>query len=133
MMDMRKVLVHQSKGYVSDGTYENPVIAYIACVMEYALSHRGWYRFLWMDNYDVDINAIFKDQPRPETLLLKLYQDAYDLGLSEADALMRLNIGHGYMHGELCKFLSQRNQESNTHLFVVRILTHIRWLLNVSV
>ena len=132
MMDMRKVLLHQSKGYVLDGTYENPVIAYIACVVEYALTHRGWYRFLWMDNFDVELNVLFKDQPRPETLLLHIYLETYDLGLSEPEALMRLNIGHGYVHGELCKFLSQRNQETQATLFLERILTHLRWLLNVS-
>lgn len=132
MIDMRKVLLHQSKGYVLDGTYENPVIAYIACVVEYALTHRGWYRFLWMDNFDVELNVLFKDQPRPETLLLHIYLETYDLGLSEPEALMRLNIGHGYVHGELCKFLSQRNQETQATLFLERILTHLRWLLNVS-
>lgn len=133
MLDMRKVLSYEAAEKVADGTYENLVIAYIGSVAQYALAHRGWYRFLWMDTYDVDLNQVFKDQPRPEHLLLAMYQEAYGNAIAEEEALMRLNIGHGYMHGELCKFLSQRNQENDPERFTARILKQVRWLLSYNI
>ncbi len=130
ILDMRGTLSAESRALVADGTYENPVIAYIGCVVAYALMHRGWYRFLWMDNFDMDINEVLKDQPRPEHFLLNRMREVYGNKLTEDEALMRLTIGHGFMHGELCKFLSQRNEETDAQLFTKRILTHVRWLLN---
>ncbi len=133
MLKMRTQLMAQSRQLVADGTYENPVIAYIGCVARFALDHHGWYRFLWMDYFDVDLGQIFKDQPRPELLLLDLYLETCRHKITAEEGTIRLSIGHGYLHGELCKYLSARNQVTDEQAFIDHLLKQVRWLLGYNI
>ncbi len=129
VVNMRSELAQRTQLILSET--ESIMVTYSIVVIDYALEHKGWYRFLWMDYMEHNISEVLRDQPRPEKLLLKSLIEEYKLQLkplSEADAITILQVGHAYTHGELCKFLSNRSEALDESDFKNEVIKNIQWI-----
>ena len=131
MTRMRDSLQLEAFELEKNGTYQSTILAYINCVILYALKHRGWYSFLWFEFVNMDLTGLFENQPRPEKLLLPIYMKECTQPISSVDASMKLQIGHGFVHGELSKYLSSRSAYTSEKELIESIMGHVKWLLNL--
>lgn len=131
MARMRDSLQSEALESIKKGTFNSMILAYINSVVLYALNHRGWYTFLWFEFVEIDLTSLFENQPRPEKLLLPIYLKEYKQPISNADATMKLQIGHGFVHGELSKFLSNRSAYTSENELIESIMRHVKWLLDL--
>ena len=132
MIDMRQTLTFETMERVRTGNYKRYTLAYIHSVLEFALAHPGWYRFLWLEHFDIDFSELFQNHQRPEILLLPYYISEQDQPMIASEAAIRLKLAHGFVHGELCKYLSGRSQSIEAKDFISSTLDHVTWLLNLS-
>lgn len=131
MARMRDSLQSEALESIKKGAFDSMILAYINSVVLYALNHRGWYSFLWFEFVEIDLTSLFENQPRPEKLLLPIYLKEYKQPISNADVTMKLQIGHGFVHGELSKFLSNRSAYTSENELIESIMRHVKWLLDL--
>ena len=131
MTRMRDSLQSEALERIKKGTYDSMILAYINSVVLYALNHKGWYSFLWFEYAEIDLTSLFENQPRPEKLLLPIYLQEYKHPISNADATMKLQVCHGFVHGELSKFLSGRSAYTSENELIESIMRHVKWLLDL--
>lgn len=129
VVNMRSELAQRTQLIRSET--ESIIVTYSKVVIDYALEHKGWYRFLWMDYMEHSISEVLNNQPRPEKLLLKALIEEYELQLkplSETEAITILQVGHAYTHGELCKYLSNRSEAVNESDFKNEVIKNVQWI-----
>lgn len=129
VVNMRSELAQRTSLIRSES--ESIIVTYSAAVIDYALEHKGWYRFLWMDYMEHSISEALRNQPRPEKLLMKALIEEYELHLKplpEADAITILQVGHAYTHGELCKYLSNRSEAADESDFKNEVIKNVQWI-----
>lgn len=125
---MRKTLMLSFESLESFMNAEDELSAYAKWIYEYAFTHPGWYRFLWMDYLEAAPERVLQGQPGAEALLLDVFMSHHHDKYTYEEASRILQVGHSYVHGELCKWLAGRSSYSHPDLLKKAILSHMKWL-----
>lgn len=106
-------LVQRMRSELLTGTEqapENQLRVFIESLVRFALQNPGWYRFLWLEKMPrEDLSSILAGLPRPEDLLEPVLIRFFHPQKKSSRELRRIGaFAHGYLHGELTKFICGR-------------------------
>jgi hypothetical protein len=82
----------------------------ISNIIDFTMEHPGWFRLIWLEPLRGEpssevINILYKPG---ESLNAEIIKGSNNM-LSQEKASSISNIIHGYVHGELCKWLNNRS------------------------
>ena len=78
-------------------------------LVDFSMEHPGWYKLVWMDSLNGKPSAeVNKILTAPSTEFIDFIMKTNDR-LSKKEAGTLADILHGYLHGELCKWVNGRS------------------------
>lgn len=82
----------------------------VSARIEFALTHPGWYRLVWLEPLgDVPPELVSRlRRPRKE-VSAEMIGPLLGVGVSQDEARRITDILHSYVHGEICKLITQRD------------------------
>ena len=118
-------------GIVKDSTSSSKDIikTYTKYIISFAINNSGWYKFIWFENFSKShLDKFLGECVRPE-FIMKEPLEAMLPSLSQKELGHILMLMHGYIHGEISKYICSRSTiESEEDLFNI-IMTNIDFLL----
>lgn len=104
---------------------------FITTQIDFALANSGWYRFIWLEPLTGNPPESVKDSFHSmQSNFASLINSASGGVCSKIQAEKYEEIIHGYLHGELCKFINGRYFITEIEYHKNRILTNCLVLLN---
>ena len=85
--------------------------ALVSARIEFALTHPGWYRLTWLEPISKDVPPeVLSRLRRPrEEVSTGMIHPVLGAGVSRDEARRITDILHSYVHGEICKLITQRD------------------------
>ncbi len=104
--NLRKKLVPHDSSQPPD----TELSRFVFSLVEWANSHPGIYRFLWLDSVSTDaVESVFSVLPRPEYTITPLLERMAAKPISSKKINQIAVILHSFVHGEIAKSLCLRN------------------------
>lgn len=121
----------RKSGIIKDNTSsaENIIKTYTKYIISFAVNNSGWYKFIWFENFNKsDLDKFLGEYVRPE-FIMKEPLEAMLPNLSQNEIRHILMLMHGYIHGEISKYICSRSTiESEEDLSNI-IIANIDFLL----
>lgn len=112
------------------------IFKYLSSAFDFSVEHKGWYRFLWLDNFDRKPDEVLSSYKRPEKLFASELFKLANGKITIEEAERYQNILHSYFHGEILKYLSGRSSVVNEEFLKASIMFNsklvLRCLLSIS-
>lgn len=85
--------------------------ALVSARIEFALTHPGWYRLIWLEPISKDVPPeLVPRLRRPrEEVSAQMIRPLLGAGVSQDEARRITDMLHSYVHGEICKLITRRN------------------------
>ncbi len=84
--------------------------AFVAAMIEFARTHPGWYRLIWLEPIGKPVPpGLLPRLSQPRQRLAELIQPLLGAGVSWDEARRVTDLLHSYVHGEICKLISERD------------------------
>nr|WP_276540983.1 TetR/AcrR family transcriptional regulator [Salipaludibacillus agaradhaerens] len=129
-----KMIDHVEVNVVSTANDEEKFYAALEAILEFSLMHPEWYRVVWFESIDGTPTASTAEiLVRPMEGLNNLLIKASGGMLTEEKANTVANILHSYLHGEVCKMISDRSPTSCKEETCVRILSNLKQLYRLLI
>ncbi len=108
---------------------EEKIISVFSAIIDFSLEHPGWFELLWLEEIEGEPSDEVKDiLYKPALLLNQLISQERLSGISEEKAGKIANIIFSYLHGELCRYMKNRNMTINQEQIRAELLSNIRLL-----
>lgn len=106
---LERLIAYTDKELASAPAGADAFDVFVACQIDFALQHPGWYRFIWLDQLQGApppevIASIFEVQARFAEKLAA----TSGASLDRARAMAAADVVHTFIHGEACKLISGR-------------------------
>ena len=101
----------------------------LEAILEFSFKHPGWYRVVWFESIRGEpshqaAQILHKPTEGLNYLLIK----ASGGMLTEEKASRAANILHSYLHGEACKWISERGPVSSIEETIPKVLSNLKLL-----
>lgn len=122
---MKALIVKLRSNTLSEGSALLPdeeIRMFINRLLNFAFENQGLYRFLWFDNPNMqNIDKILEDTIRPEKMLYQSISSIAGTKYTEKKIYEITGILHSYIHGEISKYLYNRNVETDKDILNKKI------------
>jgi AcrR family transcriptional regulator len=106
----------------------------LEAILEFSLKHPGWYRIVWFEAIGGEPSReTTQTLIRPTEGLNYLLIKASGGNLTEEKADLVANILHSYLHGEICKCISERGPASSIEETTTRVLSNLKLLYKLLI
>ncbi|MFN7251549.1 MAG: TetR/AcrR family transcriptional regulator [Anaerobacillus sp.] len=106
----------------------------LEAILEFSLQHSGWYRLVWFESIGGEPSQqTAQILISPTEGLNYLVIKASDSMLTEEKANRVANILHSYMHGEICKWISERGPTSSIEEISREVLSTLKQLYKLLI
>lgn len=122
---MREQVIEKAKSVDEDYF----IFKYLSAAFDFSMEHKGWYRFLWLDNFNRKLDEILVNYRRPEKLFAGEIFKLANGKITFEEAEQYQNILHSYYHGEIVKYLSGRSSIDNEKILKSKILENSMLIL----
>lgn len=106
----------------------------ISSIIDFSMDHTGWYRLIWLEAIggepSTEIAGIMR-KPSEEFTEEIIKAKGKALSLDEAYSLG--DMIHGYLHGELCKWINGRSLARDKTEEKAKILVNVRKLFEMEI
>ncbi|SDY09789.1 DNA-binding transcriptional regulator, AcrR family [Evansella caseinilytica] len=129
-----KMIDYVEINIVSAANDEEKFYAALKAILEFSLMHPGWYRIVWFESIGgTPTPRIAEILVRPMDGLNDLLIKASGGMLTDEKANNVASILHSYLHGEVCKLISDRNPTSCMEETCTRILSNLKQLYQLLI
>lgn len=98
-------------------------------LIDFSMEHPGWYKLIWFDTIGGNPpDEVIKMLNKPGKELIEIIMKVSNDKLSEEKASLIANILHGYLHGELCKWINNRSFMNNRQEIKTKLLSNIKYI-----
>ena len=98
-------------------------------IINFSMQHPGWYRLVWLEPIGGKPSAeIVQILHLPARIFREAISKANDSKFSEEKVNMIAEIMHGYLHGELCKWINNRSFTNDKQEVKVKLLSNVQKL-----
>lgn len=113
----------------SEGDKEEKLYSCLNSLVDFSMEHPGWYKLVWLEtlrgNPSPRVNEILR---KPGTKLVETIIQVNNNKLSKENANLIGDILHGYLHGELCKWINNRSFLNSREETKIKILSNLKYL-----
>lgn len=130
-----QALLHMMK-YSEDHSVQNleskdEFYLFLTNYIEFSLDHPGWYRLIWLEPIGGSPSEkvmMIMQKPSEDFIQEIIHVSNNELSLEEADTIG--DILHGYLHGELCKYINKRSVMNDKNEIIRKMLINLKFLIN---
>jgi len=101
--------------------------------IDFSMKHPGWYRLIWLEAIggepSSEITEILR-KPGEKFVMAVMKARNYEITKEEAETIA--DMIHGYLHGDLCKWINKRASVCEKSEVKGRIITNIKKILEIK-
>ncbi|WP_315117408.1 TetR/AcrR family transcriptional regulator [uncultured Clostridium sp.] len=124
---------YSSNGLSDEKDDEERFFLVLSNLIDFSMQHPGWYRFIWFEsiggNPSTEVTKILNKPGEGFSELIKMVNN----NISNEKANSIGNILHSYLHGELCKWINNRNFISTGEETKTIILSNLKYLYKLLI
>lgn len=119
---------YSSKGLNNEKDDEGRFFLILSNLIDFSMEHHGWYRFMWFESIGGNPSTeVTKILYKPGDGFSELIKEGNN-NISSEKANLIGDILHSYLHGELCKWINNRNFISRREETKTKILSNLKHL-----
>lgn len=119
---------YSSKGLNNEKDDEGRFFLILSNLIDFSMEHPGWYRFMWFESIGGNPSTeVTKILHKPGDGFSELIKEGNN-NISSEKANLIGDILHSYLHGELCKWINNRNFISRREETKTKIISNLKHL-----
>lgn len=128
MMDYSRTVLNTETG-TEEGLY-----SLLSNLIDFSMEHIGWYKLIWLESLGGNpSNEVLEILSMPGRKLHEVIIKASKDKLSEEKASLIGELLHGYVHGELCKWINNRSFINSKEEMKIKLLSNIKYIYKLMI
>ncbi|WP_185648784.1 TetR/AcrR family transcriptional regulator [Clostridium sp. DJ247] len=129
-----KMIDYSETNLTTETDPEEKFYLLLSNIIDFSMDHPGWYRLIWLESIggkpSIEVIKILdtSDEGFNEAII-----KASNNKLSEEKASLIGDILHGYLHGELCKWINNRSFINSIEKTKMNIFSNLKYLYKLLI
>jgi AcrR family transcriptional regulator len=129
-----KMMYYCGNHLTTETDYEEELYSLLSNLIDFSMDYPGWYRLIWLEtiggNPSPEVAEILS---MPGKELIKEITKASNSKFSAEKASLIYDILHGYLHGELCKWINSRSFINTREETKIKLLSNLKYLYKLMI
>lgn len=128
-------MMNFSGGHLSIETdFEEGLYLLLSKLIDFSMEHPGWFRLIWLESVGGKPSAELAEiLSTPSKGFNEVIMKASGNKLSEEKVIVTGDILHGYLHGELCKWINSRGLAGSKEETKTKIMSNLKYLYKLMI